>query len=105
MINNGVIIADVVGLESIIASAIARNLALRTIVICPPHLKEQWEDYLIKFKVSGKVYTSGRISDAVEEDVPGQKTIIIDEVHKFRNDETKDYLNLSIMSRISRQRA
>ncbi len=93
--HNGVIIADVVGLgKSIIASAIARNLALRTIVICPPHLKEQWEDYLIKFKVAGKVYTSGRISDAVEEDVPGQKTIIIDEVHKFRNDETKDYLNL-----------
>ena len=93
--HNGVIIADVVGLgKSIIASAIARNLALRTIVICPPHLKEQWEDYLIKFKVAGKVYTSGRISDAVEEDVPGQKTIIIDEVHKFRNDESKDYLYL-----------
>ena len=93
--HNGVIIADVVGLgKSIIASAIARNLGLRTIVICPPHLKEQWEDYLIKFKVAGKVYTSGKILEAVEEDVPGQKAIIVDEVHKFRNDETRDYLNL-----------
>ena len=93
--HNGVIIADVVGLgKSIIASALARNLGLRTIVICPPHLKDQWEDYLIMFKVAGKVYTSGKISEALQEDVPGQKTIIVDEVHKFRNDETKDYLNL-----------
>ena len=94
--HNGVLIADVVGLgKSIIASAIASNLDLRTIVICPPHLKEQWKDYLYKFKVRGaKVYTSGKILDALKEDTPGQKLIIIDEVHKFRNDETKDYLNL-----------
>ena len=94
--HNGVLIADVVGLgKSIIASAIASNLDLRTIVICPPHLKEQWKDYLFKFKVRGaKIYTSGKILDALKEDTPGQKLIIIDEVHKFRNDETKDYLNL-----------
>ena len=50
--HNGVLIADVVGLgKSIIASAIANNLGLRTIVICPPHLKEQWKDYLYKFKI------------------------------------------------------
>jgi superfamily II DNA or RNA helicase len=94
--HNGVLIADVVGLgKSIIASAIANNLGLRTIVICPPHLKEQWKDYLYKFKVRGaRIYTSGKIEDALKEDTPGQKLIIIDEVHKFRNDETKDYLNL-----------
>lgn len=93
--HNGVLIADVVGLgKSIIASAIANNLGLRTIVICPPHLKEQWKDYLFKFKVRAKIYTSGKILEAVEEDTPGQKLIIVDEVHKFRNDETKDYLNL-----------
>lgn len=94
--HNGVLIADVVGLgKSIIASAIANNLGLRTIVICPPHLKEQWKDYLYKFKVRGaRIYTSGKISDALKEDTPGQKLIIVDEVHKFRNDETKDYLNL-----------
>lgn len=94
--HNGVLIADVVGLgKSIIASAIANNIGLRTVVICPPHLKEQWKDYLYKFKVRGaRVYTSGKILDALSEDTPGQKLIIIDEVHKFRNDETKDYLNL-----------
>ncbi len=94
--HNGVLIADVVGLgKSIIASTIANNVGLRTIVICPPHLKEQWKDYLYKFKVKGaRIYTSGKILDALSEDTPGQKLIIIDEVHKFRNDETKDYLNL-----------
>ncbi len=94
--HNGVLIADVVGLgKSIIASAIANNLGLRTIVVCPPHLKEQWKEYLFKFKVRGsRIYTSGKIEDALKEDTPGQKLIIIDEVHKFRNDETKDYLNL-----------
>ena len=93
--HNGVLIADVVGLgKSIIASAIATNLGLRVNVICPPHLKEQWEDYLLMFKISGKIYSSGKILEALEEDTPGQKVIIIDEVHKFRNEETKDYLNL-----------
>ena len=93
--HNGVLIADVVGLgKSIIASAIATNLNLRVNVICPPHLKDQWQDYLLMFKISGKVYSSGKILEALEDDTPGQKVIIIDEVHKYRNEETKDYLNL-----------
>ena len=80
--HNGVLIADVVGLgKSIIASAIANNLGLRTIVICPPHFKEQWKDYLYKFKVKGaRIYTSGKILDALSEYTPGQKLIIVDEL-------------------------
>jgi superfamily II DNA or RNA helicase len=93
--HNGVIVADVVGLgKSIIASALAKNLDLTAIVICPPHLKEQWEDYLFKFKVPKKVFSTGKISEALEDDTPGQKVIIVDEVHKFRNEDTKDYLKL-----------
>ena len=94
--HNGVLISDVVGLgKSIIASAIANNLGLRTIVITPPHLEQQWKDYLNIFQTPGsKIYTSGRISDALNDNSPGQKLIIVDEVHKFRNDETKDYLDL-----------
>ena len=94
--HNGVLISDVVGLgKSIIASAIANNLGLRTIVICPPHLESQWKDYLNIFQTPGsKIYTSGRIAEALEDSSPGQKLIIVDEVHKFRNDETKDYLDL-----------
>ena len=43
---DGVIIADVVGLgKSIIGSAVAHNLDMTTIIIAPPHLIPQWEDY------------------------------------------------------------
>ena len=94
--HNGVLIADVVGLgKSIIASAIALNLDLRTHVICPPHLIPQWRNDLSIFGIKGvQVTSSGATSKALEDDIPGQKLIIIDEVHKFRNEATKDYLNL-----------
>jgi len=94
--HNGVIIADVVGLgKSIIASAIAHNLNLKTIIISPPHLKNQWEDYRYDFEFNAKVYTSGKIEQAIEEnDNDEEKLIIIDEAHKYRNELTADYANL-----------
>ena len=67
--NNGVIIADVVGLgKSIIASAIAYNLDIRkTVIFAPPHLVEQWEEYQQDFGLRGvKVYSSGKIEEAYE---------------------------------------
>ena len=95
--HNGVLLSDVLGLgKSIIASSIAHNLKLKTIVICPPHLEDQWRKYLLTFDVNHEVYRSGSVHKALDDldDIPGQKLIIVDEVHKFRNDETKDYLNL-----------
>ena len=48
--HNGAIVADVVGLgKSVIASTVARNLRLRTVVVCPPHLCKQWEGYRDEF--------------------------------------------------------
>lgn len=94
--HNGVIIADVVGLgKSIIASVIAHNLNLRTIIITPPHLKNQWEDYRFDFEFNAKVYTSGKIEKALKENNQDEeKLIIIDEAHKYRNELTLDYANL-----------
>ena len=94
--HNGVIIADVVGLgKSIIASAIAHNMGMRVIIIAPPHLKEQWEDYSYDFDYTAKIYTSGKIEKALEEsDSDGNNLIIIDEAHKYRNELTLDYANL-----------
>ena len=44
--HNGVIISDVVGLgKSIIASTVAHNMKMKTIIVAPPHLKPQWELY------------------------------------------------------------
>ncbi len=92
--HNGVIISDVVGLgKSIIAATVAHNLGLFTIIISPPHLKEQWEDYIVKFDIDGKIYTSGSI-DKANNDLKNdfkEKLIIVDECHKYRNELTKSY--------------
>lgn len=64
--NNGVIIADVVGLgKSIIAAAIARNLDMKkTIIIAPPHLIEQWNEYQQEFGLRGvRVCSSGKLEE------------------------------------------
>ncbi|MBP7795584.1 MAG: hypothetical protein KA059_02265 [Elusimicrobiales bacterium] len=92
--HNGVIIADVVGLgKSIIASSIAHNLNLDTIVIAPPHLKEQWDDYRRRFKFMGEVYSSGKIDKAIKDysDNGNEKLIIVDEAHRYRNSDTINY--------------
>lgn len=94
--HNGVLIADVVGLgKSIIASVIAHNLNYKTVIIAPPHLKHQWEDYRYDFNYNAKVYSSGKIEQALEEnDDDEEKLIIIDEAHKYRNEKTIDYGHL-----------
>ena len=89
----GVIIADVVGLgKSIIASTIVHNLDRKTIIIAPPHLKEQWDDYRSSFDFKGFVYTTGEVEKALERH--GNDTdllIVLDEAHKHRNEDTDNY--------------
>ena len=95
--HNGAIIADVVGLgKSVIASTIARNLRLRTIIVCPPHLYKQWEGYRDEFGFTATVFSAGKIEDAVlyyqELSKEGEQFLtIIDEAHRFRNEYTQDY--------------
>jgi superfamily II DNA or RNA helicase/HKD family nuclease len=92
---DGVIIADVVGLgKSIIGSAVAHNMDMNTIIIAPPHLIPQWEDYKELFRIRGsKVWSSGNIS-AIHERYSDSNIpllFIIDEAHRFRNEDTADY--------------
>ena len=94
--HQGVIIADVVGLgKSIIGSAIAKNLGLTTIIICPPHLKETWEEYMNLCQIPSNVISRGKISEA-QKYLRSQREhlIIVDEAHVFRNDLTTDYTDL-----------
>ena len=94
--HNGVIISDVVGLgKSIVASSVAHALRLKTVIIAPPHLMDQWEDYRMEFDFNARVYSSGKISDAlIMNAIPEEKLIIIDEAHRYRNELTQDYANL-----------
>ena len=94
--HNGVIIADVVGLgKSIISSSVTHNLNLKAVIIAPPHLMYQWEDYHNEFEFHARIYSSGKIEQAFKElDRDEEKLIIIDEAHKYRNELTADYANL-----------
>ena len=90
--HQGVIIADVVGLgKSVIASAIAKNLNLNTIVICPPHLQDQWREYKTSTLFPGEIESRGKIEKALSYERPGENLVIIDEAQSFRNDLTNDY--------------
>jgi superfamily II DNA or RNA helicase len=106
--NNGVIIADVVGLgKSVIASLIARNLDTKGIVLCPPGLIGNWEDktgwegYLRNFELNGwRVYSRGGVVELAENlDDTDIETIIIDEAHNFRNQDTAAYEALAQICR------
>lgn len=92
---SGVIVADVVGLgKSIVASAIAYNISLpRTVIIAPPHLKAQWEKYAKKFQLQNtEVVSSGKISELYREAGTGEATLyMIDEAHRYRNENTTMY--------------
>lgn len=100
---DGVMLADVVGLgKSIIASAIARNLDMKTVIISPPHLLPQWEDYKEEFGIRGsKVYSGGKISDIYEkyQEPTEPMLLIIDEAHRYRNEDTDDYKLLHQIAR------
>lgn len=102
--NNGVIISDVVGLgKSIIASAIAYNLDMsKTVIITPPHLVGQWEQYQQEFGLRGvKVASGGKIETIYntykQDDVP--ILYIIDEAHRYRNELTDNYQYLHQLTR------
>jgi len=99
--NNGVLVADVVGLgKTIIACAVARQLRVRGIVICPPGLigdknkTEGWKKYLEQFELyDWEVRSSGDLENAFEflKEKNDFELVIVDEAHRFRNQDTKNY--------------
>lgn len=99
--NNGVIIADVVGLgKTIIACAVARELKKRGIVICPPGLvgdknkNSGWLKYAEEFKLyDWEVRSLGDLKGIAEfvNKARDIEVVIIDEAHRFRNQDTKNY--------------
>lgn len=99
--NNGVIIADVVGLgKTIIACSVARELRKRGIVLCPPGLigdrnkKSGWRMYLEQFGLTDwEVRSVGDLEKTADfvQRIDDFDVVIIDEVHRFRNQDTKDY--------------
>ncbi len=101
---DGAIVADVVGLgKSVIASTVAANLTeLKSVIIAPPHLVPMWEDYAEEFRLSGyRVYSTGKIEEAYNRYKNSRDPIllILDEAHRYRNEETYDYQMLHQLAR------
>ena len=108
--NNGVIIADVVGLgKSVIASAVAKALGKRGIVLCPPGLigdennTSGWNMYLDHFGLHDwkPARSVGDLEEAEEfvRKTNDIEVIIVDEAHRFRNQDTQDYDHLKNICR------
>ena len=107
---NGVIIADVVGLgKSVIASLIANQLGKRGLILCPPGLigdkKENsgWWEYWNKFKLyDWDIESSGNIevvAESIRKNNLEYEVVIIDEAHRFRNQDTSAYEALTDICR------
>ena len=99
--HNGVLLADVVGMgKTVIACVVAKMLSKRGIVICPPHLMGDenktfgWRKYLEDFGLPDwEVRSLGKLEETLEfvkkhKDI---EIIIVDEAHRFRNEEIKRY--------------
>ena len=107
---NGVIIADVVGLgKSVIASLIANQLGKRGLILCPPGLignkKENsgWYEYWNKFRLyNWDIESSGNIenvSESIRKNNLEYEVVIVDEAHRFRNQDTSAYEALADICR------
>ena len=105
---NGVIIADVVGLgKSVIAGMVGKSLGRRGLVLCPPSLigdrnaKSGWKKYIHDFKLyDWEVRSSGdleKVAEYLKENGDDIEVVIVDEVHRFRNQDTMSYEHLSVI--------
>ncbi|MBI1833355.1 MAG: DEAD/DEAH box helicase family protein [Candidatus Andersenbacteria bacterium] len=108
---NGVIVSDVVGLgKSIIAGMIGRSLNKRGIIICPPGLigdpnkKSGWEKYkedfeLYDWEIRSLGIPSLKHTLKLVQESDEYEVVIVDEAHRFRNQDTEAYELLSNICR------
>jgi len=75
---------------------------LPVIIIAPPHLIPQWEEYAAKLNTNSKVFSSGLISEAVKYSYltpDKEKVVIVDEAHRYRSQDTQAYSDLETLCR------
>lgn len=96
---NGAILADVVGLgKTYIAALLARNIKLRALVIAPPTLISEWKRVLNQFGVINEIISSGKLLNLDESDYDYFDLLIVDEAHRFRNEQSRSYDKLHALA-------
>jgi len=92
---NGVFLADVVGLgKTFIAAQLLQQVKGRILVICPPVLKNYWEESLHDFRVPAKVESLGKLDHVLRFGIDRFDYVVVDEAHRFRNENTHSYADL-----------
>lgn len=98
---DGVFVCDVVGLgKTFIGAALLKQLNKRAIVICPPRIKNMWEEFGETFKVDIKTISHGALNRGVFDEnselwtYNDRDVVLIDESHYFRNSDTKRYYEI-----------
>lgn len=93
---NGVFLADVVGLgKTFITALLLQQLQGRTLIICPPVLKEYWKNSLFDFGIrSFEVQSLGKLEHIIKKGTERYDYIVVDEAHRFRNEGTQSYADL-----------
>jgi superfamily II DNA or RNA helicase/HKD family nuclease len=93
---NGVFLADVVGLgKTFITALLLQQLRGKTLVVCPPVLKEYWKDSLFDFGIrSFEVESLGKLDHIIKKGIDRYDYVVVDEAHRFRNEKTQSYVNL-----------
>ena len=93
---NGVFLSDVVGLgKTFIAALLLQQLQGRILVVCPPVLQDYWNESLRDFGVRGfEVQSLGKLEHILRRDISKYKYVVVDEAHRFRNENTQAYINL-----------
>ncbi len=93
---NGVFLSDVVGLgKTYITALLLQQLQGKILIICPPVLQEYWEESMRDFGVrSFEVQSLGKLEHILRKDISKYKYIVVDEAHRFRNENTQSYANL-----------
>ncbi len=92
---NGVFLADVVGLgKTFITAQLLQQVRGKILVICPPVLQEYWEQSLMDFRVPAKVESLGKLDHIIRKGIERWDYIVVDEAHRFRNENTQSYADL-----------
>ena len=91
----GVFLSDVVGLgKTYISAMLAQELSGRNLIICPPVLKEYWQDTFTGFNLQATVESLGKLEQLAKKGTEDYENIFIDEAHRFRNESTQTYEKL-----------
>lgn len=102
---NGVFIADVVGLgKTYIGAAMLKKLknqGYSAVIVCPPTLKQMWDEFNDVYELGAIVYSSGLLARSEHTDfledrfqTRTRQIVLIDESHRFKNNDSNSYKHL-----------